>query len=1618
MGNFLTRFLALAAVAGSCCIPAYAGAALTIGDVAVTPPSGAIYANDENRITNLSYVITLTNSGDTDLNPGDEGFSVTLVYYSRSIDLQTVGITTPIAAGETAQVTFDWDFSVDPIAATDPGKASFWSRLDVRENVTSTTKNVTPWRDIYKSSVGYALVGESSGVEIDETVNFGFVSEPTVLNYRIRATGTRDVTVTSVELPAGFSMEPATPFTIPGLASATTQNDCFKPVALTFSPSEPGVKAGNLKLNVKDADSKEYSVSGAFIGENSFYEGFDGEGGSDYQPKGWVLSNHWGLRWNNTSDTDKYVLAHSSADDVNFDFAITPKLRFADGEAMTFEAAKRSTNSRLEVYYSSDRTNWIPLKSLTPNGDEGTESFPKVNDKLGTYVLTGIPAGEWYIGFKGMYVYLNNVFGGETVAVDHDAIITASEFPSKAMVNNPYVASLTVKNMSDNTEAAGSYSVKLIAGDKTVASAETPEWASLMEQTFVMSYTPHDVGDIELRAVVSLAGVELSTVPVTVAVSPESSSDVLTVGTVTNSGSYIPLRTNWNNSESQSVYTEEFLAKYGIIPGTKITGLTYDAKSSNSKTIPTTLTIWMLKVDEPTIESTNPYDLSTVSPVYRDDSYTLSIQNKGSEYYELINATFPTGFVYEGGNLLISVRSEAETYKGCDFGVDSELKNNSICRCQDDPDKFLTASWNSQTGVPVVKFLVYSEPAALSGSVTDSNGNPVADTVVELRSGDVIYSATTDEDGAYAIEVFQADLVYTVTVDNPGYPVYTREVSFGDVQPDGSIVLDDFSTEREYDLTVKVTSSTAESLDGKPFTLVSDRFSITYPVSETRLDADGIASLKVYGGAHTITVAIPGMKLVSRSFSINKPCTIELAVTEDVRTPFGASVDIDHDIFTGANTATLMWNRDEAVFSDSFEDMEPFAIDLNPWTGIDGDNAAPIIMQGSYANSGSLCYAQVINPMAVDPVWDPVVYPTLMAKEGMQYAGFPSLANGKDNNDWLITPAISLGEDNVLRFSVKSADQVDARFTVGITTAVNPSASDFAIISDGNYIAAGFGDWTTVEIPLSAYAGQTVKIGFHCISSYGAFISQLDDVFVGRIGVPRQGKARRVASHSAANPNEKFVIKLDGQVIGETTDYEYVLGEVSPGEHIATIVATYLNAEADPVEVPFTINADDYVRTGFKVETNNGVIPGTMTVVLSETSDGRSYTVPMSDGSAMVASLPKGTYDISLTQEYFDPYSATVEIVSDQTIDILLKETIVAPFNVSHDEIAVHDGLVDVRLTWNRNLGFSDGFEEYDDFATGSFGGWTTVDNNNQPSYPIGLGSQTNIVSFPGCSTPSAPAAVPPLVFNPAATQPSMAEDAAIQAPEGVKTVVFQGPQNAVADKWLISPKLTIREDYELSLLAKAYYYPEKLELCVSTSGPGQDDFTVLDEVQPSETQWTRYTMSLAEYAGQDVYVAVHCVSKDGFVVQVDDFKVGRKGGEETAAAGYVQGYEITHNGEAVGTTENTEMTLTGLSDGLHTVGIRASYASGYSEVTTYGFELSGHGQGGVETVDEAAGVSIRGGDGEIIVTGGNDVEVTVVNALGVVVAHIVANGTVAIPADHGVYIVVAAGKCAKVVVR
>ena len=376
---------------------------------------------------------------------------------------------------------------------------------------------------------------------------------------------------------------------------------------------------------------------------------------------------------------------------------------------------------------------------------------------------------------------------------------------------------------------------------------------------------------------------------------------------------------------------------------------------------------------------------------------------------------------------------------------------------------------------------------------------------------------------------------------------------------------------RNKQLTIQVTSVEGDNLQDQSITLTQTDFEVSY--GSLKLNADGQCTLKVYEGNHLLELKRDGFNPVSYPFNVSESGqVVNIELTEKTRQPFALKAQTEHDIFSGKNTISLTWNTEEPVFFDDFESYDDFSISFGQWTGIDGDQEVAAALLGSYPNRSVMQYAQIINPMTVDPIWW-YDYPILRPYDGKQYVGFTRTETGNANDDWLISPAINVGTDNVLSFMGKAADQFPERFMVYVTTKIdNPTQEDFVRIDKGNYETADYSDWKKYTYDLSAYAGKQIKFAIRYISHYnmyGSFMLMVDNVFVGR------------NTTTVANPNEQFNIFLDGQLVATTHDCSYVFKDIENGPHTISIQATYLKAKSDITTIEANIPTDSYSHVVF-----------------------------------------------------------------------------------------------------------------------------------------------------------------------------------------------------------------------------------------------------------------------------------------------------------------------------------------------------------------------------------------------------------------------------------------------------
>ena len=308
--------------------------------------------------------------------------------------------------------------------------------------------------------------------------------------------------------------------------------------------------------------------------------------------------------------------------------------------------------------------------------------------------------------------------------------------------------------------------------------------------------------------------------------------------------------------------------------------------------------------------------------------------------------------------------------------------------------------------------------------------------------------------------------------------------------------------ERNIRLNIHATSVAGDDLTGQEVVLKHTDYDMTYET--LRLDAAGDCSVLIYAGPHLVTIQRDGFERAEESFSVaegTSEYSVSLNLTEKTRAPFALTATCDHNAYTGTDDVLLAWNTEAPAFFDDFESYPGWAVSFGEWTGIDGDGEAAAALLGNYPNRGVMQYAQIINPLTVEPTWW-YDYPILRPYSGSQYAGFTCTASGNKNDDWLISPAITVGTDNIVSFMAKAGDKFLERFMVYVTTQTDqPTPQDFVRLDQDNYETADMKGWKEYAYDLSAYAGMTVKIAIRYISEYaryGSFMLMVDDFYVGQ----------------------------------------------------------------------------------------------------------------------------------------------------------------------------------------------------------------------------------------------------------------------------------------------------------------------------------------------------------------------------------------------------------------------------------------------------------------------------------------------------------------------------------------
>lgn len=210
-------------------------------------------------------------------------------------------------------------------------------------------------------------------------------------------------------------------------------------------------------------------------------------------------------------------------------------------------------------------------------------------------------------------------------------------------------------------------------------------------------------------------------------------------------------------------------------------------------------------------------------------------------------------------------------------------------------------------------------------------------------------------------------------------------------------------------------------------------------------------------------------------------------------------------------------NAQTTIFEDSFETYTDFTInDFGAWNGIDVD-MRPTYTGGTatptWDNAGDPQAFQIFNPTAaaVTNATSGTEVRNFDPRTGVKYAACWAAvpqAPITANNDWLISPPITLGTSgNVMSVWVKSMSNSYGleRYRIAIYVGSDtPIPSQFVYLAGApTALTAPYPNWEERVInatTLNPYNGQTVRFGIQCVTA-DAYMFMVDDFKVTTTGL-------------------------------------------------------------------------------------------------------------------------------------------------------------------------------------------------------------------------------------------------------------------------------------------------------------------------------------------------------------------------------------------------------------------------------------------------------------------------------------------------------------------------------------
>lgn len=1085
--------------------------------------------------------------------------------------------------------------------------------------------------------------------------------------------------------------------------------------------------------------------------------------------------------------------------------------------------------------------------------------------------------------------------------VDYNLAATAISGNNKPVEGRTYGYTVTVVNKG--SEPFGNFAVELANADgEMLASLPVDEaLESGASKSYTIDYTfPAQCGLTAIYGRVNASsdkiGADNTTEGFSLTVLPAGSPEEIQIGVKKSTGYYHPLNLYSKFGASLNIYAA---SEVGVKRG-RITGIKYDVNSNYSSADNIAVKVYMANTDR-TKAADGWLTEEEMTLVYEGTFNIVAGDNK-PEF------TFDRAFDYTGSNLALLTVTSLEnsgvsymfTYQPYYY---SPLEGNNAVTYGDDNTPFgFSGNPYSRSGNSVITLAVQSGGASVTGVVTDSEGNPVEGATVSI---DEIHADTkTLADGSYRFD-FVPNATYTVSVSMFGY-----------------------KAQEPVTLTIEDADATADLMLTKlPVYAVSGR--VIAPdgtaVADAAVELNGYSTLltvtDVDGRFEFAEVVASELASVKAGKAWFRDAEVCFALDDnfdvgDLQVEYAHFAPVNAAVNAADNTLELNWNTPDATATLSYDS---------------GEAAGQI---GFSEQIGTIVIGSAFRtPMTLNSVsW------FTTAEGGPHYSV----------NVYIYDLSADGNPTGKVLYSERAVRNTDNQWTVlELPQPVEAPNGCFVAVNYPGFLGLGIdGSPKTHPLPADTYAFSTdFSSGDFMYFEPGALSGNL---MIRAEGLPYSSEGTATATDVELPAFYRYNLRracgydsTDWTLVNATptadlalTDgewatlpagvYRYAVTSVFPdGSESLPVVTEYVPRDMlGSVTLTVKTNAVSTNAKGAKV-------------TLTGHDDASVFTAEVgNDATVEFTGLWRETYTLDLALPGYEFKPVEIDMANNKDVvisDLVMKEIIATPVNVSLS------GDIDagLRFTWNESGEIADDFENHDVFAVESAGevGWIYRDADGARTF-----AEPDF-EFPGRTRPCSF-----MVFNPWLTTPSMAGVRSASLPHSGTQELVCFDAYTGSDDWFISPRLTYHNDFTFSFYARGYSttYGEVINVGYSLTDTVASSFTwVAENVNVPMQQWTKFEYTIPADAR---YVALNCVSPDGFMLFVDDVEITSGNGMpmNTAVSGPEVKYVVMLDGETVAETTDCEHLFTNVPSGRHTAAVKAVYASGESDAVELEFGESG----------------------------------------------------------------------------